>query len=53
MSELTPSPALAMEMGRAGATDLKTDPDFDSLSPRADYQAILMDLSFQIDPFAP
>jgi tetratricopeptide (TPR) repeat protein len=43
----------AIEMGRAGATDLKTDPDFDSLSPRADYQALLMDGAFPADPFAP
>ena len=31
---------------------LKTDPDFDSLRSRPDFQALLMDLAFPADPFS-
>ena len=30
----------------------KTDPDFDPLRSRPDFQALLMDLAFPVDPFA-
>jgi serine/threonine-protein kinase len=42
----------AIELGWAGVSDLKTDLDVASLRGRADFQAILMDLSFPADPFA-
>jgi hypothetical protein len=34
-------------------TSLFSDPDFDSLRSRPDFQALLLDLSFPADPFAP
>jgi hypothetical protein len=42
----------AIELGWADVPSLKTDRDLDSLRGRADFQAILMDLSFPADPFA-
>jgi serine/threonine-protein kinase len=42
----------AIELGWAGVSDMKTETDLDPLRGRADFQAILMDLSFPADPFA-
>jgi serine/threonine-protein kinase len=38
--------------GWAYADVLKTDPDFDSLRSRPDFQALMMDLAMPADPFA-
>jgi serine/threonine-protein kinase len=42
----------AIEMGFASSDVLKTDPDFDSLRSRPDFQALVLDQSFPADPFA-
>jgi serine/threonine-protein kinase len=43
----------AIEMGFAEFNDLKNDPDFDSIRWRPDFQALLLDLDFPANPFAP
>jgi serine/threonine-protein kinase len=43
----------AIEMGFAESNTLRTDPDFDSIRARPDFQALVMDLAFPADPLAP
>jgi tetratricopeptide (TPR) repeat protein len=43
----------AIKMGFTNAEVFKNDPDFDSLRSRPDFQALLMDLAFPVDPFGP
>ena len=39
-------------MGFANSDSLKTDPDFDALRARPEFQALLTDKAFPADPFA-
>ena len=41
----------AIERGWANSTVLKTDPDFDALRSRPDFQLLMMDLAFPAEPF--
>jgi tetratricopeptide (TPR) repeat protein len=41
----------AISMGWADSSNLKNEPDLDSLRSRPDFQALLMDLDFPADPF--
>jgi serine/threonine-protein kinase len=43
----------AVAGGWRSADELKSDPNFAPLRSRSDYEALLMDLSFPDDPFAP
>jgi tetratricopeptide (TPR) repeat protein len=43
----------AVELGWADYGGLKNDPDLDSLRSRPDFQALLMDVAFPAEPFAP
>src|SRR5262249_33628436 len=43
----------AIELGWADSNALKNDPAFDSIRWRPDFQALLVDLAFPADVFAP
>jgi hypothetical protein len=43
----------AVESGYHDLVAMSTEDDFESLKPRTDFQALLMDLAFPAEPFAP
>jgi hypothetical protein len=43
---------LALRAGCRDAAYVRADPDLESLRPRADFQALLLDMAFPADPFA-
>jgi hypothetical protein len=42
-----------VESGYHDLVAMSTDDDFESLTPRTDFQGLLMDLAFPAEPFAP